>query len=97
MPVYKDKNNGSWYVMVRYEDWQGKNRQKCKRGFDTKKDAQNWERTFLLQNQGNMDMTFQSFYEIYANDMGLFTRKVISDISVMMSVILSSIAKKTKR
>ena len=75
MPVYKDKNNGSWYVMVRYEDWQGKNRQKCKRGFDTKKDAQNWERTFLLQNQGNMDMTFQSFYEIYANDMSSRLKK----------------------
>lgn len=22
MPVYKDKN-GTWYAMVRYEDWQG--------------------------------------------------------------------------
>ena len=30
MPVYKD-TNGSWYAMVRYDDWQGKHQQKCKR------------------------------------------------------------------
>ena len=35
MPVYKDKN-GTWYAMVRYEDWQGQRKQKCKRGFVTK-------------------------------------------------------------
>ncbi|WP_462365471.1 Arm DNA-binding domain-containing protein, partial [Ruminococcus callidus] len=29
MPVYKDKN-GTWYAMVRYEDWQGERKQKCK-------------------------------------------------------------------
>ena len=23
MPVYKDKKNGKWYVMVRYKDWTG--------------------------------------------------------------------------
>lgn len=42
MAVLKDKNNGSWYVMVRYDDWQGKRKQKCKRGFDTKRAAQDW-------------------------------------------------------
>ena len=42
MPVYKDKN-GTWYAMVRYEDWQGERKQKCKRGFVTKREAQNWE------------------------------------------------------
>lgn len=39
MPVYKDKN-GSWYVMTRCDDWQGKRKQKCKRGFKTKREAQ---------------------------------------------------------
>gem|GEM_PF-260258 len=67
MPVYKD-SNGSWYAMVRYDDWQGKHKQKCKRGFSTKREAQNWERSFLLQSSNDLDMTFSSFYEIYAND-----------------------------
>jgi integrase len=68
MPVYKD-TNGSWYAMVRYYDWQGKHKQKCKRGFATKKDALNWERSFMLQASNDLDMKFSSFYEIYANDM----------------------------
>ena len=43
MPVYKDKKNGKWYVMVRYKDWTGANKQKCQRGFETKREAQEWE------------------------------------------------------
>lgn len=68
MPVYKDKN-GTWYAMVRYDDWQGQRKQKCKRGFDTKREAQYWERKFLLQTGSDLDMTFKAFYEIYENDM----------------------------
>lgn len=68
MSVYKD-NNGTWYAMVRYDDWQGKRKQKCKRGFATKKEAQNWEKSFLLQSSNDLDMSFSSFYEIYENDM----------------------------
>lgn len=68
MPVYKDKN-GTWYAMVRYDDWQGQRKQKCKRGFSTKREAQDWERRFMLQTNSNLDMTFKDFYEIYENDM----------------------------
>lgn len=67
MSVHKDKN-GSWYAMVRYDDWQGKRKQKCKRGFNTKREAQDWERRFLLQKGGDLDMLFKTFYEIYEND-----------------------------
>ena len=35
MPVYKDENNGTWYLICRYTDWQGERKQKCKRGFPT--------------------------------------------------------------
>ena len=34
MPVYKDKKNGTWYVMVRYKDWTGANKQKCQRHYN---------------------------------------------------------------
>lgn len=68
MPVYKDKN-GTWYAMVRYEDWQGERKQKCKRGFVTKREAQNWERRFLLQANSDLDMLFKDFYKLYEQDM----------------------------
>ena len=69
MPVFKNKENGSWYVMVRYQNWKGEHKQKCKRGFETKREAQKWEHEFLLQNKADMDMTFESFVKIYANDL----------------------------
>ena len=36
MPVFKNENNGTWYVMARYVNWKGERKQKCKRGFATK-------------------------------------------------------------
>ncbi len=68
MAVFKNENNGTWYVMVRYQDWLGQKKQKCKRGFATKREAQNWERTFLLQTSADMNMTFEAFAEIYEKD-----------------------------
>ena len=44
MPVFKNEDNGTWYVMARYVNWKGERKQKCKRGFATKKEAQEWER-----------------------------------------------------
>ena len=40
MPVFKNEDNGTWYVMARYVNWKGERKQKCKRGFATKKEAQ---------------------------------------------------------
>lgn len=59
MPIYK-QDNGTWYVMARYTDWTGKNKQKCQRGFTTKRDAQEWERQFQLQKHADIDMTMES-------------------------------------
>ena len=68
MPVYKNKENGTWYVLTRYVDWKGNRKQKCKRGFQTKKEAQEWERVFQQQNTADMDMTFEAFVELYVSD-----------------------------
>ena len=68
MPVYKDKD-GTWYVMTRCDDGQGQRKQKCKRGFKTKREAQGWERRFLLQQGGDLDMLFGDFYKLYEQDM----------------------------
>lgn len=69
MSVYKDDSKGTWYAMCRYTDWQGNRKQKCKRGFATKREAQAWEREFLMKTHGNTDMTFESFYALYEQDM----------------------------
>ena len=69
MSTHKDEKNGTWYVMVRYHDWKGVKRKKCKRGFATRREEQEWERNFQLQTDGDPDMTFEAFMELYENDM----------------------------
>ena len=68
MPVFKNESNGTWYVMARYVNWKGERKQKCKRGFETKREAQEWEHTFQQQNASDLDMTFEAFTELYARD-----------------------------
>ena len=68
MPIYKDKKNGTWYAMVRYKDWTGANKQKCQRGFETKREAQEWEYQFKLQKKADIDMTLEAFCELYEKD-----------------------------
>ncbi|WP_382735346.1 Arm DNA-binding domain-containing protein [Agathobaculum butyriciproducens] len=36
-----------------------------KRGFATKKEAQAWEREFLMQKQADINMSFESFVALY--------------------------------
>ena len=40
MGAFKNEKNGTWYVQFRYTDWQGLRQQKLKRGFATKREAQ---------------------------------------------------------
>ena len=68
MASFKDKKNGSWYVQFRYTDWRGERQQKLKRGFATKKEAQAWEREFLMQKQADINMSFESFVALYEKD-----------------------------
>ncbi len=74
MGVYKDKK-GRWFVATRYKNWSGETKQKTKRGFMTKREALVWEREFLSKNEGNLDMTFSSFYEVYKNNLQSRLRK----------------------
>ena len=68
MAVYKDKKRGTWYVSLYYTDWTGKQQRKLKRGFSTKKEAQDWERHFSLEKASSLDMTFGDFYKRYTDD-----------------------------
>lgn len=68
MPVYKDDQRNTWYVVVRYKNWQGARRQKMKRGFLTKKEAAAWERSFLQEQKADMRMSFEQLTNLYFAD-----------------------------
>ena len=79
MPAYKNKENGSWYVVTQYTDWTGERKPKCKRGFATRREALEWEQKFQQQSAGDLDMSFEAFCEIYTNDQGAAERKHMAD------------------
>lgn len=66
MAVYQDKEKGTWRVVFRYTDFTGERKQTQKRGFKTKREATAWEHEMMLQRGNKLDMTFESFYEIYS-------------------------------
>lgn len=69
MPAYKDKERGTWMANFYYTNWQGERKRKNKRGFLTKKEALAYERQFLQQTSGDMEMDFASYAELYLEDM----------------------------
>lgn len=66
MAVYKDGDK--WRVIYRFTNWKGERKQTQKRGFATKREAQMWEREIMLKQEAKLDMTFESFFEIYEAD-----------------------------
>ena len=68
MQVYKDEKRNTWFCKCNYKDWLGESKSKMKRGFATKKDAQQWERDFLQKQSASMDMKFASVVEVYFED-----------------------------
>lgn len=68
MPAYKDDKRGTWYCKFYYTDYEGNRRQKYKRGFALKRDAEAWEREFLQNVSFQPDMTFAAFYDLYLKD-----------------------------
>ncbi len=68
MGVYKDQKRKTWYVKTRYKDWQGNVLWRTKRGFTTKRDAQNWENDFLANKHDDLSMNFSSFAERYVEE-----------------------------
>lgn len=66
MAVYQEKDKGTWRVGFRYTDFTGERKQTQKRGFKTKREATAWEHEMMLRKGHKLDMTFESFYEIYS-------------------------------
>ena len=69
MAVYKEEKTGTWRAVYRYTDWNGERKQTQKRGFKTKREAQAWEREQVHKASADLDMNFESFVELYTEDM----------------------------
>lgn len=69
MPAYKDKERGTWYASFYYTDWQGIKHKKKKRGFKTQREAKEFERDFLANEQKETDVTFATLVDEYFKDM----------------------------
>lgn len=65
----KKNEKGLWDVQFYYKDYRGINVKKHKRNFKTKKEAEAWAQSFIVQQSHNLDMDFESFWELYRNDM----------------------------
>lgn len=68
MKAEKDKKTGKWLIQYRYTDWQGNRKKSTKRGFATKREAEEWARQFLLSQSCDFNMKFESFIELYFKD-----------------------------
>ena len=90
MKAEKDKKTGKWLIQYRYTDWQGIRKKSTKRGFNTKREAEEWLRNFLMSQQADFNMNFEEFLKLYYNDMGarlrehtMRTKKYIIDLKIL--------------
>lgn len=74
----------------RYTDWQGKRRKSTKRGFATKREAEEWLRNFLITQKADFDMKFEDFWKMYCADMEtrlrehtMRTKKYIVELKIL--------------
>lgn len=90
MKAQKDVKTGKWLIQYRYTDWQGIRRKSTKRGFDTKREAEEWLRNFLQSQQADFNMKFEEFIKLYYEDMKprirentMNTKKYIIDLKIL--------------
>lgn len=69
MKAEKDKKTGKWLIQYRYTDWKGNHKKSTKRGFSTKREAEEWLRNFLMSQQADFNMSFEEFVKLYYEDM----------------------------
>lgn len=62
MSVAKNEKTKKWDCSIWYKDWQGKRKHTTKRGFDRKRDAEEYERKFLAKKQ-NHEITIEKAAE----------------------------------
>lgn len=68
MPAYKEKN-GTWTSKFKYKDWMGERKQKTKRGFARKKDADQFEADFKAKYIHSANIPFKALVDNYIEDL----------------------------
>ena len=72
MPAYKYKTKSGkqlWYCSFHYKDWQNESKRKVKRGFATRKEALEYERTFLDKGKKDPTLLFSTLVDEYTADL----------------------------
>lgn len=69
MKAERDPKTGKWLIQYRYTDWQGRRRKSTKRGFSTKREAEEWLMKFLTTSSMDLNMKFSDFLNLYYKDM----------------------------
>ena len=89
MPAYK-QSNGSWYVSYYVTDYTGKRIKKTKRGFKTKREADDYLASERRKQGRDLNMTFEEFLEIYYADIEnrvklntLRTKRTVIDLKIL--------------
>jgi integrase len=60
--------DGRWKVTCRYTTFDGSRKQKKKEGFQTKREAQQFEKEFLQKMNGSLSMSMSSLFDLYLED-----------------------------
>ena len=92
MSVTRDKNTGKWMSQIRVKDWTGKEIHKKKRGFNTKKEALQWERDFISQADGSLGMKFKDFVAFYMKEIDSRFRKLLHINAFVIAIRCKSVA-----
>ena len=73
MPAFKKTSpktgRVSWFASFYYTDWTGQRKQKKKEGFNTQREAKEYERRFLDRLAGSPEMTFDALADRYMDDL----------------------------
>lgn len=90
MKAERDKKTGKWLIQYRYTDWQGIRKKSTKRGFNTKREAEEWLVNFMMSQQADFNMSFEEFLKLYYEDMAprirehtMRTKKYIIDLKIL--------------
>ncbi|WP_144517275.1 tyrosine-type recombinase/integrase [Bacillus thuringiensis] len=85
MVVYKDKERGTYFFVVRVRQFDGTQKQVKRRGFKTKKEAREAEAKMLVEKETNSSLTFaqvaDSYFDWYCQ------RRKQSSINVIKNII----------
>ncbi|MGE6616403.1 tyrosine-type recombinase/integrase [Bacillus mycoides] len=85
MVVYKDKERGTYFFVVRVRQFDGTQKQVKRRGFKTKKEAREAEAKMLVEKETNSNLTFaqvaDSYFDWYCQ------RRKQSSINVIKNII----------